>query len=240
MNGETGRDAGSASPGTAGVRLQALGLPFGVVDGLNGTQIFSTAFATRDPGEPDHCGVSGGATYWFAYECPQTGILHFDTDGSEFPTVLAVYTFEPPLDSFDQLIAVACDVATAANPVSQVEFAAVAGRTYLAVLDGIDGARGLAQVNYRLVAPPVIRRGPASKVVGVGGRARLQIDVDPGIGAQVAWWKDGAPLVGRTGPELVLDACRPEDQGTYVAEITNGAGTLWTPPARLEVLASSR
>jgi hypothetical protein len=37
-----------------------------VSQGVVGVQIFNTYGATKEPGEPDHCGVVGGASYWFA------------------------------------------------------------------------------------------------------------------------------------------------------------------------------
>src|SRR5205823_6291088 len=43
-------------------------LASGVVRGYNGSQIFDTTYATTDPGEPQPCGVSSGASYWLSYQ----------------------------------------------------------------------------------------------------------------------------------------------------------------------------
>jgi hypothetical protein len=77
-------------------RLAAIG----VSRGYNGVQIFNTLYAAREPDEPAHCGVSGGASYWLAYQAPASGSLILDTQGSGFDTVLAVYTYEEPLVGF--------------------------------------------------------------------------------------------------------------------------------------------
>ena len=59
--------------------------------GYTGTQIFSTVGGDKDPGEPSHCGEPGGASSWFFYKAPRTGVMMVDTKGSSFDTVLAVY-----------------------------------------------------------------------------------------------------------------------------------------------------
>lgn len=48
---------------------------FGGVAGYTGTQVFSTYYAGHDPGEPNHCGVIGGASFWFAYVAPEDGLF---------------------------------------------------------------------------------------------------------------------------------------------------------------------
>lgn len=134
--------------------------PLGVTRGFSGTQIFNTVFARRDPAEPVHCGVGGSASYWFAYQPPTDGIAKLDTDGSDFDTVLAVYTFDPPLSGYAGLIPVNCDNNSGANGLtSRLEFSASKARTYLVVVDSANNTRGVAHLNYRLVtemAPPMV------------------------------------------------------------------------------------
>lgn len=163
----------------SGVRRQA-----GVTRGYSGSQIFNTVFARRDPDEPAHCGVVGTASYWFAYQPPADGTAVIDTEGSDFDTVLAVYTFEPPLIGYAGLIPVACDHNSGTNGLtSHLEFAAAKDRTYLVVVDGANNTRGVAHLNYRLVTdvtPPLV----AARVLGeapvlsfpsaLGARYRLE------------------------------------------------------------------
>src|SRR6187431_194816 len=59
--------------------------------GYSGTQIFSTVGGDKDVGEPNHCDEPGGASSWFFYQAPRSGVLMVDTMGSSFDTVLAVY-----------------------------------------------------------------------------------------------------------------------------------------------------
>src|SRR5205823_6541336 len=64
---------------------QALSGPTGTVSG-------STVGATKEPGEPNHAGDAGGASVWYSWAAPATGQFSFETCGSDFDTVLAVYT----------------------------------------------------------------------------------------------------------------------------------------------------
>ena len=142
----------------SGVALASMGT--GLSRGYNGTQVFSTTTGTHDPNEPEHCGVQGGASYWFAYDPPETGTVHLDTEGSDFDTILAVYTFDPPLTGYESLIPVACDNNSGANGLtSKLEFGGELGRSYFVVVDGVAGASGVAHLNYTLTpsTPPTAR-----------------------------------------------------------------------------------
>ncbi len=52
---------------------------------------FSTTEATSEPGEPSPCG-SIGRTVWYSFTPSQSGTIVADTTGSDYDTVLAVYT----------------------------------------------------------------------------------------------------------------------------------------------------
>jgi hypothetical protein len=229
----------TARQGVPGPRLQAG--PVGVVRGLSGTQIFDTSYAGRDADEPLHCGVAGGATYWFGYECPDNGRLRFDTAGSSFPTILAVYTFDPPLERFDQLVPVACDIAD--PDAAAVEFAATGGRTYYVVLDGLEGARGQGRIQYHLEAdsavPPVaprVVRPPESQTVAAGQPLTLSVLLEGTAPLATRWQRDDSDIPGATGTELRWTAVAPSDSGAYRVVVTNLAGGTTSSVATVRVL----
>jgi len=128
-----------------------------VVLGYTGTQIFSTVgFGTED-GEISHCGIPGGASAWFVFQAPANGTLYLNTDGSDFNTVLAIYTGPGPLLS--SLTAVACDNNSGANGLtSSLSINASSNTIYYIAVDGVNGATGLAYLNYRLLVPTVLTR----------------------------------------------------------------------------------
>jgi len=142
----------TASVNPRGVRLSGGGL----ARGFTGTQIFSTVGSTSEAGEPNHCGVAGGASQWFVYQAEVDGRLSVSTEGSDFDTVLAVYT--GPGDSFLTLREVACDNDSGTNgKTSIVNIPATAGTIYFIAVDGVRGATGNARLNYNLIGPSRVR-----------------------------------------------------------------------------------
>jgi hypothetical protein len=217
----------------------------GVTRGYNGAQVFNTAYATRDPAEPQHCGVVGGPSYWFGYQPPADGTLGLDTLGSDYDTVLAVYTYDPPLIGFESLVPVACDNNSGgAGGAARLTCVVQAARTYYIVVDGAGGARGIAHLNYALTvaAPPTpapaIAQAPRSQVVAAGGTIALAVVAtgQPPLGYQ--WLRDGVDMVGQTNGSLTLANLQPADAGLYRAVVNNAAGTATSDPAAIEVRTS--
>jgi len=48
--------------------------------------------ATKEPGEPNHAGDVGGHSLWYSWTATSSNPVTFDTIGSSFDTLLAVYT----------------------------------------------------------------------------------------------------------------------------------------------------
>jgi hypothetical protein len=105
--------------------------------GASGTVSGSTDGATVEQGEPRHAGSRGGASVWFSWTAPATGTAVFDTAGSSFDTILAVYT--------GSAVTKLTEVASNNNyrgTTARVSLAAVAGTTYRIALDGKNGRTG--------------------------------------------------------------------------------------------------
>lgn len=231
----------------ASAGVQSAGGPTGLTRGYNGTQIFNTVYAGRDLSEPVHCGVGGGASYWFAYSPPETGALSLDTDGSAFDTVLAVYTYDPPLLGYASLRPVDCDNNGGANGLtSRLQVSCDAGRIYLIVVDGVNGARGVTYLNYRLqtnpvviVQPPVLGLALDPVSVPVGHRVSLTVRVSGTAPFRFQWRKGMADLSAETNATLVLDPVQLTHGDRYSVHVSNAAGfadmapvsvSVWTPP----------
>ena len=221
-----------------------LGLTVGVVRGYNGTQIFNTTFATTDPNEPQHCGVVGGASYWFAYQPPTNGTASLDTEGSTFDTVLAVYTFVPPLLGYSGLVPVNCDNNSGANGLtSRLQFNAASVSNYLVVVDGVNGARGIAYLNYALTTapppdktPPTIARDPLPRSVAVGSSVVFDILVNGAAPLNYHWLKDSLPLANETGSTLTLTNVQTNHAGGYSVLVSNTWGSATSAVAALSVI----
>lgn len=100
----------------------------------------STQGTSVEPGEPLPCGL-GGSTVWYAYTetSDQTAIA--DTFGSNYDTVLAIYTGPPQATGFTDLRMVACND-NHDGLQSEVSFSAQAGTTYYFQVGGLGGISG--------------------------------------------------------------------------------------------------
>jgi pre-peptidase len=88
----------------------------------------------------------GPHSFWFRWTAPATGAIAFDTAGSAFDTVLAVYRGT----SVSALTAVAWNNdASASTRTSRVKFNASAGSTYVIAVDGASAAAGAVTLNWR-------------------------------------------------------------------------------------------
>ena len=90
--------------------------------------------ATEEGGEPDHAGNPGGASVWYSWTAPGDGAVTADTVGSNFDTLLAVYTGSAvngltPVASND-------DINPGVIQQSQLSFQATQGTTYRIAVDG--------------------------------------------------------------------------------------------------------
>ena len=121
------------------------------IEGTSGTANSSNLCASKETEEPDHLDNIGGSSVWWRWTAPETGTMVFDTDGSDFDTLLAVYTG----GSVGELSLLASNDDFQADVVSLVSFTAVAGATYQIVVDGYDGDEGNIRMNWGLEQPAV-------------------------------------------------------------------------------------
>ncbi len=106
--------------------------------------------ATKETGEPNHGGNAGGKSVWWKWTAPSSGNVIIDTNGSNFDTLLGVYTGS----AVNALTQIASDNNGGPNLTSQVAFAATAGVVYRIAVDGTSGLSGTIQLTLALTAPP--------------------------------------------------------------------------------------
>jgi hypothetical protein len=150
---------------------------FGNAQGLTGTNATVTGTnvnATKESGEPNHAGNAGGKSVWYKWTPQASGAATIDTAGSNFDTLLAVYTG----GAVNSLTHVASnDDDSALGVQSKVSFTATAGTTYQIAVDGFGAAAG--DINSRLVTadttPPRVTNTtvPAANATGVAPGANV-------------------------------------------------------------------
>ena len=105
----------------------------------------NTTGATKEAGEPNHAGNSGGHSVWLRWTAPRACTIVLKTQGSSIDTLLAVYTGS----SVSSLTEVASnDNVSPSDTTSKVQFSATAGTTYRIAIDGKNGAAGSVSFSY--------------------------------------------------------------------------------------------
>jgi hypothetical protein len=147
---------GAGSSATRSIEYVRVNDNFGPLQTLQGTNLTlrsSTVEATRQKGEPNHAGAAGGKSVWWAWRPTFAGTVTIDTFGSDFDTVLGVYTNMfglQPAAAISNLVTVAASDDDSANPpLSRVKFTATAMQTYYIAVDGRDGFAGNVVLNIR-------------------------------------------------------------------------------------------
>jgi len=129
--------------------------------------------ATRESGEPNVLGVSGGKSVWWTWTAPATGTVTFSTSGSNFDTTMGVYT-GTAVNSLIQIRANDDQNYYAGILTSRVSLYAPAGQTYQILVDGYGGDAGSIKLTVDQPAGRNAKNQPATwlgSVWGNSGRA---------------------------------------------------------------------
>jgi hypothetical protein len=171
--------------------------------------------------------------------------MTIDTGNSSFPTLLAVFTYNGVLSSYTNLNPVACDNnsnGTGTNT-SSVQFNAATGANYFIVVGGVNGARGVAYLNYSLNAdppptPPSLTNQPQPFLVATQTAVTLSVVANGTAPFVYQWWKDNSQLRQQTNATLLLRSPQNRDSGNYSVVVTNIAGSITSAPANVTVISS--
>ena len=150
-----------------------------LISGEAGRSEGSNIGASLEPWEPYHARRRGGASVWWTWTAPKTGEHVFDTRGSGFDTLLAVYSGDRS-DSVHLLHDVAWNDDSDGGPQSAVHFYAQQGDVYHIAVDGYRGATGAVVLNWRMAS--VLPSAPGSvtqfadNVVVIGTSGSLTTD----------------------------------------------------------------
>ncbi|MBF0119823.1 MAG: PKD domain-containing protein [Desulfobacterales bacterium] len=109
--------------------------------------------ATKENGEPNHAGNLGGKSVWWKWVATVNSKVSVDTHGSDFNTLLAVYTGK----SVDKLICIASnDDDGSSNGNSGLSFFAENGLTYYIAVDGYNEASGNIVFNFNVLDQQIV------------------------------------------------------------------------------------
>ena len=190
----------------------------------------STRSATREPGEPSHGGYGGTASIWYSFSLARAGTVVIDTQGSNFDTLLGVYTGS----AVNALTTVITNDDASGGNWSRVELAPVVGTTYWVAIDGYGGRTGTTVLNWRFSeAAPATKPDAPRNVRAVAGNTRATVywsTPESNGGAAITAYTATASPGGRTC--ITTGALTCEITGltngtayTFVVSATNSAGT---------------
>ncbi len=159
----------------AGMGLNDLFAQAAVLSAATGLQTNFNRGANHQAAEPYHAGNVGGASLWYLWVAPATGLATFETTVTNMDTLLAVYTGS----SLGSLVTLASNDDTSApgNLGSRVTFAAVSNQLYYVAVDGYNEAGtvslGYFNLGWNLVATQPVRL--ASPRLATGGNLQFVV-----------------------------------------------------------------
>ncbi len=183
-----------------------------LLPGASGTIAGRNLTARRETGEPRFPGTNGLAStnsVWFCGRVPVSGLLRFDTEGSNFDTLLAIYTGS----RITNLVLVSADNNAGTNRTSRLYFQAEAGTNYWVAVDGVAGQSGFFRLNWGAPGPGPSFGNPRLLADGsrelnlngsVGDRYRVETTGD------FLTWSNWLRLTNLTGRIQFIDTVNTE------------------------------
>ncbi|MCD6338487.1 MAG: S8 family serine peptidase, partial [Verrucomicrobia bacterium] len=178
----------------------------------NGMAKADNAAAAKEYGEPNHAGNEGGHSIWWTWKAPADGLLKMTTAGSDFDTLLAVYTGE----RVGELTLVgANDDAASTLRTSMLTIAVRGGVEYRIAVDGYGGASGKVNLNWIFTPAPVQSVTIVAADGGVtipdpgeytaAAGAKYTVQAIPDRYYQFVRWESDAPLPNDNPVMFVVD-----------------------------------
>ena len=207
--------------------------------GMAGTIGGSSLGATRQAGEAQHAGVNGTNSIWYTWTAPTNGSFTFETVGSSFDTLLAVYTGA----GYPLTLVAENNNLSESNSASRVTFDAISNTTYRIAVDGFPGIlqSGVVKLSWNGPLPPAIVFQPVGTNRVEGANWQFTVGVSGTAPFHYQWRREGVNLVdderisGTTSPTLTIGKIYQTDQGVYSVVITNAWGSVTSAPASLIV-----
>ncbi|HXI50623.1 MAG TPA: Ig-like domain-containing protein, partial [Candidatus Saccharimonadales bacterium] len=206
----------------------------GVMTGFASTITGNSTTFTREPGEPRHDSRNGTHSGWITWTAPASGLCVMDTTGSDFDTVLAVYTNAV----LANLARVASnDDANQDTATSQLSFNTIAGMVYQIAIDGFSSnAYGNFVFHCALPNPyPVFLVQPQSQVTTQGMTVTFSAQLGGPTPQRYQWRFNNGNLAGETNTVLVRTNVSGANAGNYTLVATNSSGATTSAVATLTV-----
>ncbi len=181
-----------------------------LLPGLAGRTNAVNGGATKEAGEPRHGEDEGGRSIWYWWRAPSHGTFELTTEGSDFDTLLGLYTGE----EVDALATVAQnDEARAGVAFSAITASVLSNVVYRIAVDGYAGAQGAVALAYDFTPAPdltiyynlSVGNPPGGNILPAAGlyasNAVLQIRALPEPNFEFVRWTGG--VSGSENPQTI-------------------------------------
>lgn len=199
----------------------------------------SNTNATKQTGEPNHApNEPGGASVWWKWTAPISGTLQLATAGSNFDTLLGLYTGNA-VDALTQ-IGANDDVNPGVVRTSILNVTVTAGTTYYIAVDGWESEWGSITLSLTLApiqpdVAPTISNQPLSQTVTAGANVTFSVNATGHPAPTYQWSRNGSAISGATSPTYTIASAQTSDAGNYTVTVTNRAGSITSNTATLTV-----
>lgn len=231
---------GAAASRDARLELLLDTLPFadlfarrGVIDSDSGVGSFDTRGTGTEAGEPEHDGKTTGRTAWATYLARENGVLTLHTQGSDFDTLLAVYSGT----TLNRLAPIIADDDSGDFFSSRVQFMVREGERFEIAVGGRAGTSGRCVFSWDLdpaaPPPPGFTAQPNDITAAAGSDVAFAVSATDTLEYQ--WFRNGEPLVdggridGATTRRLTIRGVLPDDLGEYRVKIISDGERLSDP-----------
>jgi hypothetical protein len=196
----------------------------------------ATATATDEP--VPECQLDFGASVWYTFTPTTNGTYLIATCGSDFDTVLSIYTgtcglLTPIANGCNDDDGPACSGLTAS-----VSFTGTAGTTYYILVGGAVVSTGNLAITATAAATPgvpVITQQPQSQTVCAGDEVTFTVAASSASEISYQWRLNGGDLEGETGSTLSLFTVTPDLAGVYQVVVGNSQGSVTSSVAALTI-----
>src|SRR5579862_3445611 len=199
--------------------------------------------ASKETGEPNHGGDAGGHSVWYTWTAPASGNVFISTTGSNFDTLLGVYTGA----TVNALTLVAQNDDDTGVTTSLVTFAANAGTVYAIAVDGKGGVTGSFDLTLASApandnfAAAIALNGDSNSVSGSTIGATKETG-EPNHGGNTGGhsvWYNWTPVTTGQGQIIFINTTYSVQFGVYGGTSVNALTTISSNKTTFPVRAGS-
>jgi hypothetical protein len=205
-----------------------------VITGSNYTNTQSTVGAPSTGDPLPTCGSGFGSGVWYRFAPTLNGKIDVDTIGSDFDTILAVYS-----GSCGALVQLSCDDDGGVGVTSKTSVPVSAGETYYILAGGYGGDIGnlVLHLLYNAAGtPPIFFSQPVGLTKASGATASFSVTLGGSLPFYYQWRLGGLSLAGATNNTYTIASVQTSNAGLYSVMVTNPYGSALSSNALLTVL----